>query len=61
METPTPLYKRLLRQTNSTLAKWARHAHQRRQLAQLDPRELADLGISRAERMTELAKPFWRD
>jgi uncharacterized protein YjiS (DUF1127 family) len=51
----------LLRSTLSLLAKWARHAYERRQLAQLDPRELSDLGISHGERMTELAKPFWRD
>ncbi|AUG05159.1 DUF1127 domain-containing protein [Pseudomonas sp. S09G 359] len=55
------LHRRLLRSTLSLLAKWARHAYERRQLAQLDPRELSDLGISHGERMTELAKPFWRD
>ena len=32
----------------------------RRQLAQLDPRLLADTGISAAERQVELSKPFWR-
>ena len=57
MDTQPPIYKRLL----CTLAKWARQAHERRQLAQLDPRELSDLGISSADRMTELSKPFWRD
>jgi uncharacterized protein YjiS (DUF1127 family) len=57
MDTHTSVYKRVL----STLAKWARQAHERRQLAQLDHRELSDLGISSADRMTELAKPFWRD
>ncbi|MBD9458007.1 DUF1127 domain-containing protein [Pseudomonas sp. PDM05] len=57
MDTQPPIYKRLL----CTLAKWARQAHERRQLAQLDPRELSDLGISPADRMTELSKPFWRD
>ncbi|WLH90558.1 DUF1127 domain-containing protein [Pseudomonas sp. FP453] len=57
MDTHTSVYRRLL----STLAKWARQAHERRQLAQLDHRALSDLGISPADRMTELAKPFWRD
>ncbi len=57
MDTHTSLYKRWF----STLAKWARQAHERRLLAQLDHRELSDLGISPADRMTELAKPFWRD
>ncbi|TFY86206.1 DUF1127 domain-containing protein [Pseudomonas kairouanensis] len=62
MDTQTPpLYRRLLSTTARTLAKWARHAHERRQLAQLDRRELSDVGISPSDRLTELAKPFWRD
>ncbi|OIN48018.1 hypothetical protein BLL37_09985 [Pseudomonas azotoformans] len=61
MDTPSPLYKRLLRQTASTLAKWLRHAYERRQLSQLDTRELSDVGISQGDRMAELSKPFWRD
>lgn len=32
----------------------------RRQLAELDSRQLADLGISPSERMGEISKPFWR-
>ncbi|WP_371856490.1 DUF1127 domain-containing protein [Pseudomonas sp. R47(2017)] len=32
----------------------------RRLLAQLDGRELADLGLSHADRLNELEKPFWR-
>jgi uncharacterized protein YjiS (DUF1127 family) len=61
MDTQPSLYKRLLRRTVSTLAKWARHAYERRQLAQLDLRELSDVGISTGDRMVELSKPFWRD
>ena len=61
MATQLPLHRRLLRSMLSLLAKWARRAYERRQLAQLDSRELSDLGISHGERMTELAKPFWRD
>jgi uncharacterized protein YjiS (DUF1127 family) len=61
MDTQTSLYKRLLHRTASTLAKWLRHAYERRQLAQLDLRELSDVGISPGDRMAELSKPFWRD
>jgi uncharacterized protein YjiS (DUF1127 family) len=61
MDTKPALYRRLLRQTASTLAKWLRLAYERRQLSQLDIRELSDLGISPGERMAELSKPFWRD
>ena len=57
MDNNTSAYKRVL----CTLAKWIRQAHERRQLAQLDHRELSDLGISPADRITELSKPFWRD
>ncbi|MGF6089914.1 DUF1127 domain-containing protein [Pseudomonas sp. 18173] len=35
-------------------------ARTRRLLAQLDDRQLSDLGISHAERSNELDKPFWR-
>lgn len=61
MDTRTPLYRQLLSKSASTLAKWARQTHERRQLAQLDYRELSDMGISPSDRLTELAKPFWRD
>lgn len=36
------------------------NARTRRQLAQLDARQLADAGITQAERDSELDKPFWR-
>jgi len=61
MDTQPSISKRLLRRTFSTLAKWVRHAYERRQLAQLDLRELSDVGISPGDRMAELSKPFWRD
>ncbi|MGF6098236.1 DUF1127 domain-containing protein [Pseudomonas sp. 18175] len=61
MDTQPPLYRQLLNKTASTLAKWARQARERRQLAQLDRRELSDVGISPSDRLTELSKPFWRD
>lgn len=35
-------------------------ARTRRLLAQLDGRDLADLGLSHADRLNELEKPFWR-
>jgi uncharacterized protein YjiS (DUF1127 family) len=35
-------------------------ARTRRLLAQLDDRQLSDLGITHAERINELDKPFWR-
>ncbi|WP_322617772.1 DUF1127 domain-containing protein [Pseudomonas sp. BIC9C] len=35
-------------------------ARTRHLLAQLDDRQLSDLGISQADRINELDKPFWR-
>ncbi len=61
MDTRSPLYRRLPSQTFATLTRWARQARERRQLAQLDLRELSDMGISPGDRLTELSKPFWRD
>ena len=61
MTTQTPRYKQLIARTARALARWAVQAHERRQLAQLDPRELSDAGISDGDRMAELSKPFWRD
>jgi uncharacterized protein YjiS (DUF1127 family) len=39
---------------------WRQNSRTRRQLAQLDGRQLADAGITQSERETELQKPFWR-
>ncbi|KQM48858.1 hypothetical protein ASE80_12490 [Pseudomonas sp. Leaf15] len=61
MSTQTPRYKQLIILMACALGRWARQAHERRQLAQLDPRELADAGISHGDRTAELSKPFWRD
>ncbi|MFC5696049.1 DUF1127 domain-containing protein [Pseudomonas sp. GCM10022186] len=51
-----PWYLRLF----ATPAQWQRNIRTRRQLAQLDARALADVGISQSERHEELARPFWR-
>ncbi|MFN3769807.1 DUF1127 domain-containing protein [Ectopseudomonas guguanensis] len=42
------------------LRQWQRNRRTRQQLALLDDRQLADAGISSAQREQELAKPFWR-
>ncbi len=44
----------------ATLSLWYQRARSRRQLARLDERLLADVGISPSERQAELDKPFWR-
>ncbi len=39
---------------------WYQRARQRRQLAELSDRQLADIGISRAEARAEAQRPFWQ-
>lgn len=52
--------RRNWRQMLQTLLRWHRNSRTRQQLAQLDDRQLADVGISHSERAAELDKPFWR-
>lgn len=44
----------------SSLCAWFDRIEQRRQLAELSPHELADIGLTREEVAQALAKPFWR-
>ena len=39
---------------------WRKREDQRSQLAHMSPRELADIGLTDAERQTEVDAPFWR-
>jgi len=56
----TPLECPLYLRAYATLCNWRRNWHTRQQLARLDSRQLADAGISEAQRQAELEKPFWR-
>ncbi len=51
---------RLPRTLVGTLLTWQRRAGERDRLATLDPRLLADMGISEAAAAREAAIPFWR-
>jgi uncharacterized protein YjiS (DUF1127 family) len=42
------------------VATWRRRVRDRQAFARLDYRDLRDMGLSRWEVETELAKPFWR-
>ncbi len=44
----------------ATFRRWQLNASTRRRLAQLDERQLADVGVSPSDRLRELDKPFWR-
>ncbi|MBV6661680.1 DUF1127 domain-containing protein [Pseudomonas yamanorum] len=56
-----PLLIRLLKRTAAALARWEQRSRTRRLLAQLDPRELSDAGISHGDRASELSKSFWSE
>jgi len=43
-----------------TLRVWRRRIRERRALAELSPRELADFGATTADAYRELSTPFWR-
>ena len=49
-----------LRRLVRSLWQGLERARTRRLLAQLGQRDLADLGMSHADRLNELEKPFWR-
>ncbi|WP_349371548.1 DUF1127 domain-containing protein [Salinarimonas sp.] len=44
----------------ATILQWRRRAAGRRALAEMSPRMLADIGVSRFEAGEEASKPFWR-
>ncbi|WP_375101978.1 MULTISPECIES: DUF1127 domain-containing protein [unclassified Pseudomonas] len=43
------------------VARWHQLARQRRQLASLSDEVLHDLGLSRADTLLEVERPFWDD
>ncbi len=49
-----------IRRSAQTLQAWARRAEERRQLLDLDPRLLDDIGLTPAEALAEARKPFWK-
>lgn len=44
---------------NRLLNRWISRHRQRRQLAQLEPHLLSDIGLSREQVQKEVARPFW--
>jgi uncharacterized protein YjiS (DUF1127 family) len=57
---PTPRPAVLLRRLPALIGEWLRNARTRRQLAELTAQQLADIGVSPSERVSEISKPFWR-
>lgn len=50
----------LLSRLVATLSVWRRRIRERQALAQMTPRELADIRASSADVYRELSRPFWR-
>lgn len=44
----------------AVVRRWIATARQRRDLARLDDRQLADIGLTRADERNEAHKAFWR-
>ncbi len=55
-----PLPARLLADGLCVLALWAARHRQRRELSQLTPGQLWDIGVSAADAAAEARKPFWQ-
>ena len=51
----------LFRRMASMLRTWRRRLRERDQLARLDERMLADIGITRADAEFLINKPFWKE
>lgn len=51
----------LLHHIGSTLGTWRRRLRERDQLARMDERTLADIGITRADAAFLVNKPFWKE
>lgn len=50
----------LLTGTAETVRLWCHRARTRRELAELDAMQLADIGIDQHQARAEARKPFWR-
>jgi len=72
MATPLPVCPRMLtsereirraalRAIATRIGRWWSRARERRALAQLDERQLRDVGLTLADARRECAKPFWRE
>jgi uncharacterized protein YjiS (DUF1127 family) len=48
------------RRAVEALLTWQERARQRRELAGLDARALADIGLAREQALAEVRKPFWQ-
>jgi uncharacterized protein YjiS (DUF1127 family) len=46
--------------TGDVLSIWYRNFTTRRVLARMDAERLSDIGLTEAQRASEIAKPFWR-
>lgn len=49
------------RRVLAKFVEWRRRSHDRTELASLDDRMLADIGITRADAEFLSSKPFWRE
>jgi len=50
-----------LRRISATIGEWRRRARSRRDLMALDPSDLRDLRLTRADALREARKLFWKE
>lgn len=56
----TSWFNGLFRSLLDLILEWQDRSQQRRRLAEMGPRMLKDIGLSRADVWQEVHKPFWR-
>ncbi|MGL5008788.1 MAG: DUF1127 domain-containing protein [Paracoccaceae bacterium] len=56
-----PSLSRLLRNAARLVTAWQDRSRTRRNLANLDPHLVRDIGLEREAVLTECEKPFWRN
>ena len=57
---PAPVRSRSLTAWVHTVVVWRERAKQRKALLGLDERLLSDIGVTKAQAITEARKPFWK-
>jgi len=58
---PLPRRRSAVAHALATLRRWRRRAEERAHLARLDDHALRDIGVTRAEALVLIDKPFWKE
>ena len=60
LRAPVPHVDGVMHKAQAVLNTWRQRARSRNELAHMTDMDLHDIGLSRMDVVTEVAKPFWR-